>query len=406
MGSGSGRSLRAGRRGSPSFRGTVVVTALLLLAGLLSGCLSPEGRSAIPGETPVIRPSEAPTAFPTLPEQETPAVTPAPAPITLPIRGSGSSLRLTFSFNSSGEGHLVTLALDPGALPSRGGGMVCPLSSWHPGEEAALASYYAGIFRDPREDALYTPLLSELGRIRRMEGLNDDEYLELMVHFVQAIPYDADAPVCPRTPAGVILDGRGDCDEKSLLLLGMLSREGYDAAILIFPEERHATAGIRITAATQPSFRVFDSGGRKYVYIETTRPTFIGLYPDRFATADPVVIPSGNGTITYRAINDVMHIVSTQKRMEEKMTWLVTAGGDMLGEITTLEGKLSSGTGYSTQEEFDADYSRYITLVARYNQYAADFAKIRDVYQFILDHQDDRLGVGGRIANSKVENLL
>jgi hypothetical protein len=379
-----------------------VLLSLMLIAGL-SGCLS-DGSHAPPGETPVIQPPAIPTVVPTPPNPATPAAIPPPTP--LPVRAEGPSLRLAFPFNSGGEGHLVSLTLDTSALPSRGGGRDCPLSSWHPGDEERLASYYAGIFRDPGEDALYTPLLSELRRIRRVEGLSDDRYLELMVHFVQAIPYDPDAPVCPRTPAGVILDGKGDCDEKSLLLLGMLHREGYDGAILLFTEKQHATAGIRIASVTQPSFRVFDAGGRKYVYIEMTRPTFIGLYRDEFAAANPVVIPTANGTLTYRAINDVMHIVATQKRMEEKMTWLADQGNGLYAEITLLEAKLGSGTGYSTQEEYDADYNRYVGLVNRYNGYVEDFDKIKEVYQFILDHQDDLVGVTGRIANSKVENLL
>ena len=375
---------------------------LLVLAGFCSGCITPSHYP--PGETPAIQPPQVPTAapLPAPPQLETTAVTPLPAP--LPIRGDQPTLRLSFSFNSSGREHLVSLALDPAALPS--GSANCPLMSWRPGEEGALASHYTGIFKDPAEDALYTPLLSELQRIQRMEALNDDEYLELIVHFVQGIPYDPDAPVCPRTPARLILDRKGDCDEKSLLLLGLLYREGYDSAILIFPAKHHATAGIRIVTPSQPSFRVFNSGGRKYVYIETTRPSFIGLYPDDFATEDPVIIPSGNGTITYRAINDVMHIVSTQKRMEEKMTWLANTGEGTLAEITTLEGKLSSGSSYDTREEFDADYSRYNTLVTQYNGYMDQFRTIHEVYQFILDHQDDRIGVSGRIANSKVENLL
>jgi hypothetical protein len=78
----------------------------------------------------------------------------------------------------------------------------------------------------------------------------------------------------------------------------------------------------------------------------------------------------------------------------------------MLGEINTLEGKLGPGTGYGTKEEYDADYNRYVTLVNQYNGYVDDYGKILEVYQFILDHQDDRIGVTGRIANSKVENLL
>jgi len=334
---------------------------------------------------------------------ETPAVA---VPTPLPVQGDQAALRLAFNFTSGRSASVVTATLDPAAPLPTGGGGDCPLASWQPGEEGALASYYTGIFKDPSEDGLFSSLLSDLRRIRRMEGLNDDQYLELMVNFVQQIPYDPQAPVCPRTPAGVILDGKGDCDEKSLLLLGLLYREGYDAAILLFPDKHHATAGIRIETEGIPSFRVYVYGGRKYVYIETTRPSFIGLYPDDFANEDPVIIPTGDGGITYHAINDVMHIVSTQKRMEEKMKWLAGACAEMLPEIRSLESRLTASTSYTTQDEYDADYSRYTTLGTRYNNNVEEFRQINEVYQYILDHQSDREGVSGRIANSKVENLL
>ena len=391
-----------GRGSGRGMKGILALLLLVFLAVLLAGCQSTGGQTS-PMETPLIETPQVPAALPPPPPSEAPPALPTP----LLFRGDQSSpLRLNFSFNSSGKEEQVSLGLDPAVLPSRGGGENCILASWRPGDDAVLASYYAGIFRDPGEDALYTPLLSELHRIRRSENLNDDEYLELMVHFVQAIPYDPDAPVCPRTPAGVILDGKGDCDEKSLLLLGLFYREGYDGALLLFVAENHATAGIRIDTATQPSFRVYETGGKKYVYIETTRPTFIGLYPDEFAAADPVVIPAGNGTIPYRAINNVMEIVSTQKRMEAKMTWLRDTGKEMIGEMEALESRLNSSANYDTQEEYDADYSRYSTLAAQYDEYMAEFLQINDVYQYILDHQDDRVGVSERIANSKVENLL
>ncbi|MDD1667774.1 MAG: hypothetical protein LUO96_04830 [Methanomicrobiales archaeon] len=369
---------------------------LLVIACLAAGCSSPGPAGEPPAPTTV--PPET-TAVTTAPPETTPVETTA-VPTALPIRGDVT--RVSFSFNSTGDLHRVTL--DVPAL-DRGGGRDCPLTSWHAGDEERLAAYYTGIFTDPAGDALYDPLLSQLQRYKRMDGLNDDEYLELLVHFVQGIPYDPDAPSCPRTPAGVVLDGKGDCDEKSLLLLGLLYREGYDSAILLFPARQHATAGIRIASFNQPSFRIFGEGSRRYVYIETTRPSFIGLYPDEFATEDPVVIPSGKGNLTYRAVNDVMHIVSTQKRMEERMNWLATTGNGMVPEINLLVDRLSEGA-YDTQEEFDADYSRYNELVTRYNGYYADFTKIREVYRFILEHQDDRRGVSGRIENSKVENLL
>jgi hypothetical protein len=78
----------------------------------------------------------------------------------------------------------------------------------------------------------------------------------------------------------------------------------------------------------------------------------------------------------------------------------------MLTEIQALEQKLTSGVSYSTRDEFDSDYARYTSLVTQYNTYVGEFGKIREVYLYIIGHQDDREGVDGRIANSKVENLL
>ena len=70
------------------------------------------------------------------------------------------------------------------------------------------------------------------------------------------------------------------------------------------------------------------------------------------------------------------------------------------------ERKLTAGTSYSTQDEYDTDYTRYLALVTEYNNYVDDLRQINEVYQYVLDHQSDREGVSGRIANSKVENLL
>jgi hypothetical protein len=372
--------------------------ALLVLAIVLAcmaGCLQGGNPPAMTVQNTTMVPVR-----PTLTGTQSPE-TPAPtSPAVLP------GVKRSFAFASGGKNYSFTVSVPVISDRGNSGAQTCPLMSWRTGEEQLLASFYTGIFEDPREAPVYDALLGELRHIKRMEVLNDDEYLELLTHFVQQIPYDPAAPVCPRRPDQVLLDMKGDCDEKSLLLLGLLNREGYDAAILLFPTEHHATAGIRIQVEGQPSFRVYDLRGRKYVYIETTRPSFIGLYPDDFRDENPVIIPTGNGTITYRAINDVMHIVSTQKRMEEKLRWINETGTELLVEIDALEQKLTAGTGYHTQEEYDTDYSRYASLVTQYNNYVDQFGKIREVYLYIREHQCDRQGVSGRIANSKVEDLL
>ena len=311
-----------------------------------------------------------------------------------------------FSFLSGKKTYNLSVTVDPpAAVTTHAAREHCPMERWMAGNEGLVSAYYLGRFTAASEQEMYTSLLEELSRIRRTEGLNDDEYLELITNFIQQIPYDPEAPLCPRTPTDVIRDGSGDCDEKSGLLLGLLSREGYDVALLLFPDLHHATAGVRISSATTPSFRTFGPPGKYYVYVEPTRPTLVGLYDAAFASAPVVVVPAGNGTTGYRAINDVMYVVGVQKRMEEKMTYLLDTRETHLQEILRLENRLSDGD-YETYDEYSADSSRYSRLIDEYNQMGKDFIAIQDVHQFLLEHQYDRAGCRARIEITKVEVFL
>jgi len=391
---------------------TIPVLLVTLLMILSCACSNPVG-----SEYPVLPntpPDVSPEFFP--PAVESPVARDTPVQAMLnrtPVQGTyagavqAPASVQTFTFLSGGNTYTVSVPVreSPASGAGGGGGETCPLAEWEPGSEGRVSSYYLGRIFSPEEEELYTGLLRELSRIRRMEGLNDDEYLELVTNFIQQIPYDPAAPLCPRSPSDVIRDGKGDCDEKSGLLLGLLSREHYGVALLLFIDQHHATAGIRITSATTPSFRVYGGQGRTYVYVETTRPSLIGLYQASFATATPVVVPVGNGTLQYRAINDVMYVVGVQKRMEDRMTFLWDTREEHLREINRLEVRLSNQS-YETAAEFDDDYTRYSRLITGYNQMGKDYTAIQQVYEYLRDHQYDRAGCRARIENSKVELLL
>ncbi|MDO9034346.1 MAG: hypothetical protein Q7U51_04000, partial [Methanoregula sp.] len=171
---------------------------------------------------------------------------------------------------------------------------------------------YREMMEDPALDSFYTDILKEIRktRYRGSYNLTDDEYLEMVTSFVQQIPYDNTTAENPRYPVEVIFDGKGDCDEKALLLNGLLSREGYDVALLAFPSLKHVASGIRIyLSSNKPSFRVFSDGKRDYVYIETTTTRLIGFYGDEYdQVPQPIVIPVGTGTLQYRRINYLMKI--------------------------------------------------------------------------------------------------
>jgi hypothetical protein len=191
--------------------------------------------------------------------------------------------------------------------------------------------FYRRTMTDPAMDAFYTNLVRELRRERYNKGVNlsNDEYLEMLVSFVQQISYDNTTTGNPRYPVEVIYDRTGDCDEKAILLNGILSREGYDVALLVFPTMKHATSGIRIHLATnKPSFRVFSDGQRDYVYIETTRTRLIGIYADEYDTVpEPIVVPVGNGTLQYGKINYVMTIFADLKAIERQLKILEERAG-------------------------------------------------------------------------------
>ena len=143
-----------------------------------------------------------------------------------------------------------------------------------PVEELA-PGYYRAFVNDPRQETLYTGLLQQFRSIRTEYRLTDDEYLELMTVFVQNLPYDQEAGLHPDTPprfpVETVVDGTGDCDDKSVLLAGLLSREGYDVALFLFIPEHHMAVGVR-----NESHQFRDTG---YMYIETTYTALVGDVP-------------------------------------------------------------------------------------------------------------------------------
>ncbi|WAC04242.1 MAG: hypothetical protein OS112_07160 [Methanoregula sp.] len=212
--------------------------------------------------------------------------------------------------------------------------------------------FYQQMTDDPAIEPFYSDILKEIRKQRFKGGrtLTDDEYLEFLVSFVQQIPYDNTTTGNPRYPVEVIYDAKGDCDEKSILLTGLLSREDYDVGLLIFPSLEHATAGIRIHLATnKPSFRVFSDSKRDYVYIETTTTRLIGFYDDEYEKAPaPIIVPVGKGKLLYGKVNYVMSIFYDIQTIKTNMKTLEERGGP-------------------THTLYKWDYDAYVSYVNTYN---------------------------------------
>jgi hypothetical protein len=319
---------------------TVVLSACIITAGC-SGLLTTEGPLTKYALAFHVQPDQASLSPPVPTETmvfvtpfETPIITATPTedpfsyhPLRVILQAGDALEYRTFSFRYRTDNYTVkvpvNLSIYRAANMSANKQMII--------DDKEVGLFYRQMIGDPAMEPFYRDLSKEVRNLRYKGGktLSDDEYLEMVISFVQQIPYDNTTAGPPRYPVEVIYDQKGDCDEKSILLTGLLSQDGYDVGLLIFPSLKHATAGIRIHLTTSnPSFRVFSDDKRDYVYIETTTTRLIGFYPEEYENAPrPLVVPVGNGTIGYGKINYVMKIFYDTKTILTNKRTLEERGG-------------------------------------------------------------------------------
>lgn len=309
---------------------------------------------------------------------------------------------VTVNFTFEGQPVTFTLKVD-GSLYA--GARNTPKSVLRIGDTRTsdwIAGYFPALVTDKHQDRFYSDLLSRFRTVRDARGLDSDQYAEMLVAYAQSLTYKTD-PVNlePKYPVETFVDGAGDCDDKSLLLAGLLSREGYDVAILMFEPEAHVALGIR--SADVP-YR--DTG---YAFTETTTPAFVGMVPDTFADgvtlrSEPRVFRVDGGTTVYTAGGQVKAILDGRERA-------IVEGNELVKQIDAADSALKQleGTLTSTNQRLDhlnatgrtAEYNalvpEYNALVDRYNRdtdarnaLAARHNILADLEETILGGLDDR----------------
>ncbi|MFA5268003.1 MAG: hypothetical protein WC379_08520 [Methanoregula sp.] len=242
--------------------------------------------------------------------------------------------------------------------------------------EALAPDYYRAFVNDPAQEMLYADLTRSFRIIRQEHGYTDDEYAELLSVFVQSLPYDNLSATHPDTlsrfPAETLVDGTGDCDDKSVLLAGLLSREGYNVSLLLFIPEHHMAVGL-----VSDCLRYNDTG---YLYIETTGVSFMGDVPKRLnqsekyvadgqtpgstpLTSAPLVIRVGSGSGTFTRAGETGYILARKNEIDAR--------------IASLKEQINT-----TSPE---NPSRLRMLLETYNAYA-------EVHNYIGKHRHDRAG--------------
>lgn len=234
---------------------------------------------------------------------------------------------------------------------------------------------YLSMINDPNQEEFYTDLIADLRSVREKQGLNDDEYLELITVFVQSIRYETISENPPKFPIETYVEKSGDCDDKSLLLAGILSREGYKVALLSFPNESHMAIGV-VCSGT-------DYKNTGYAFVETTELSFVGVPTETLEggtqlVSTPIVIPVGNGTKTYGSCGESLYLDSVFHSSETEVNILTPQIDAMKGQMDSL---------YQTQ-----DVNGYNLRVPIYNDLQHKRLQYAEIHNYILDHQFDRKG--------------
>ncbi|MCK5674151.1 MAG: transglutaminase domain-containing protein [Spirochaetales bacterium] len=112
-----------------------------------------------------------------------------------------------------------------------------------------------------------TNLSSAFTWLQEKNELSDREILEMIIDFIQEIPYEIpDNYYGLYTPSDVLFRDAGDCDSKSLLAALILKQLGYNTAIFYSDKYAHAMLGINVPSTGEYK----EHNGMPYYFTEMT----------------------------------------------------------------------------------------------------------------------------------------
>jgi len=157
-----------------------------------------------------------------------------------PPKNEFDLLYLQFPFVFNGKKEYIEIAVNRELYLEAQGSYKRPL--WN--DPFASASEPSGFLyhvfiHDPMQKPIIEALSTELHRV--MKSHTDSSYLELISAFMHTFAQTNHAEL--RYPIESLVDKAADCDDRTILAAAILLEDGYDVAILSFPN--HAVLGVR-----------------------------------------------------------------------------------------------------------------------------------------------------------------
>jgi hypothetical protein len=134
-------------------------------------------------------------------------------------------------------------------------------------------------------DAAVDDLSESLFVIAKASHFSKEETAEFILSFVQSLGGEVDPDDHVQFPYETLYEGKGDCEDMAILASRLLSRQGYDVAII--QTKDHVGLGVAGLYEGQSFSRKFAT---KYYYAETTGAGFtIGELPETYSFLDASV---------------------------------------------------------------------------------------------------------------------
>jgi hypothetical protein len=317
-------------------------------------------------------------------------------PVITPVPNAGGPIAADHSFEFEGEAETIGATIDAGVLAGARAGEKEVLIRGEVKEEEWVAGAYRAQALDPAQDQFYADLLARFREVRDRRGLDGDRYVELMAAAVQQLPYVSAPGTAAKYPVETWADGSGDCDDKTLLLAGLLAREGYRVALFVFLPESHMALGVGCPDG-------YEYGGSGFAYLEVTNGSYVGAVPDGIGdgvrlASFPLVVPIGNGTALYGAAPGVAAIEAARSTARARLDAIGPEIDRQRSALETERRQLEALRSAGARTAFETAYAQYRTDAAACDRLVEEYNRGADLLNHTGASRYDRAGAAAYVS--------
>lgn len=328
-----------------------------------------------------------------------------------PVSNSNDSSIFTYNFKYRNIAREISLDLSPSLYLSYSKSPKV-LTYQSDNEPPNLRESFYGLFlKLKNDDTSIDNAIYKLKAMALQNNFSDDEIADLVMAWVQYIPYDqaklnanVQSNNNPYYPYETLYLDRGVCSDKTFLAVVLLRKLGYGAAILDFPDLNHTAAGIQC-----PISDSINSSG--YCYVETTNYFPVGVIPQSINSGQAQSVTNefanlfsstnlGKIEILQKTSGKIYQGIATVKARADNLKTEKNYLSIEEVNINNLAGalKIKENTLSDLKAELDSYYnsgqiSMYNSLISNYNNFVNSYNSDLSIYRAKVEDYNKRANI-------------